>query len=122
MKKIILVFVMFIAVIINSFAYNTYGSYHYSQNEVGYHSIAITLNCQNYCIGTLAANEPGYVMVEAIKPSGDTVTESIYYTQTSGLNNKSINWRFPIAGCYVYVSMTAIVSMYKSNGLSLSWQ
>lgn len=121
MKKILLVFAIFLAFAVKSFAYT--GSASYTLYEVGSLTEWITLNSQS-AGADMGCFNPGYVEVtfSASNPTGsqgDHLTERVDYPGDS----KSFYWINPTSECKVTIVVYQILdpSEPMPNGTNVGW-
>lgn len=111
MKKLILVFAIFIAFAVTSFAYTGYGSYYLY--EVGSRSESISMYCQS-AGGDMGAMNPGFVEVYFYASDG------VFHERFDYPNYGSFYWIHPISGCQLNIVNYQYLGGTPS-GVRLSW-
>lgn len=112
MKKLLLVFAIFMAFAVKSFAYTD--SWSYTLDGQGYHSESIIMNCQS-AGGNMGAKNPGFVEVYFYASDGVAPYHIRYDYPDSG----SFYWIHPISSCDVNIVNYQYLG--NSSGVNLLW-
>jgi hypothetical protein len=117
MKKLILVFAVFMAFAVKSFAYTGDGDEFIAFYEVGFYTEWITMNSQS-AGAQMGCPSPGFVEV-TFYASDDAsyLSERLDYPN----NPKSFYWINPTLECKVSVGVYQNLGVSNSNGAYVTW-
>ena len=125
MKKLILVFAIFLAFAVKSFAYT--GSTSYTLYQVGYFSETFTMDCQS-AGGNMGGFNPGFVQVYFYANDAAPLYHSWSYDGNSYTHSgsgygsgDSFYWIHSIHECRVDIAVYQTLNSGLPNGVNLSW-